>query len=543
MTDAGGCAGTVIVLDSDSEDEEKSACAQCVVHKARKTITERADACQRVLVQLTKDYTVSPFFEPRKKNRCQTSAVSPVVIDDDEDKDDTTKEVSQVQRIPLSGHTRQLSEDEKSGLQKLLDLWRKVPLCLKEPEDLEATWKTVTTEADEAINRTPTIWDNTTSIETVSNVEQSDETVDALSCDDVSNALASVRTDIDEITIRRIVDEVFNEHERHREDYQQMLWSEKYRPHNSRFLCITHQTKEQFGTWLSDWADIVTQKKAELAPDDKGVPIKEKKCRSTSRLCIVYGHGSCGKTAMVYACAEERGMEVMEMNASECRSGPTVLKRIAESVGTQRIGTEQTNTKGKSRRRLILFDDADVALSEDKGFYSAVAKLAESSEYPIVLTCRHRTQKIMKLSQDVLFIHVSIPSFPDIALFATAITIAELFSLSTEASKSMDESVHARDVVSSIYKCFSTVSQMIPTQVGLKGLLFWAQMNMRDTKSLQKHLNNHTVSRSVIGVSNNAASQDSLEADLETCHLQGIDCGFDSWPSWNSIACEYQFTR
>ena len=39
------------------------------------------------------------------------------------------------------------------------------------------------------------------------------------------------------------------------------------------------------------------------------------------------------------------------------------------------------------------------------------------------------------------------------------------------------------------------------------------------------------------------ASRDSLESDLETCHLQGIDCGFDSWPSWDSDSSKGDFTQ
>ena len=536
---------TVIVLDSDDEDDEnRGPCAQVVVHKARKSITEKADACQRVLVQLTREYTVSSFFEPRKKTRCQTSVVSPVVIDDEGHEDEKKKEEEEHH---LSGHTRQLSGDEMSSLQKLLNMREKVLVRMKETNDWDKTWKEMLAEVDGVTgDRNPMISDNTAIRQRRTNVEQSSETVSALNCDDVSNALASIRIDFNEITIRDIVNEVLKEYERHRQDQQQMLWSEKYRPHKGRFLCIANQTTEQFGTWLSEWADIVNQEGTEIPSDEKSVPKKEKNGQTTPRLCVVYGHGSCGKTAMVYTCAEEHGMEVMEMNASECRSGQTVLKRIAESVGTQRIGTEtsaeQTNSskaKKRSRRRVILFDDADVALSEDKGFYSAIAKLAESSDYPIVLTCRHRTQKIMKLSQGALFIHISIPEYPDIALHATAIAIAELFGLSTDAPKS----VQTRSIVSNMFHCFSTASQMIPAQTGLKGILLWAQMNIRDVKSLQQCIDCDTVSCHVVGLSSRAASWDSLEADLETCHLQGIDSGFDSWPSWCGGSCEDEFVR
>lgn len=545
MTTAGDCAGTAIVLDSDNEDEGNEVEAEVVVHRARKSITEKVDECQRVLVQLTRGYTVSSFFEPRKKTRYQSSQENPVVLDDDDEDDcDDKKE----EGVSLLGHTRQLSGEEMKSLQQLLDLRAIVPLKMKETDDWENGWKDIVAEVEETKEKRGFTWKDTDY--TQARVKKGAETLHGLNCDDVSKALASVRTDMDEAKVRDIVDEVFKEYERDRKDQRQMLWSEQYRPHQSRFLCTTKKATEQFGTWLSEWADIVNEERKEMTPEDRSVPKEEKRKHTTPRLCIVCGNGSCGKTTMVYTCAEERGMEVMEMNASECRSGQNVLKRVAESVGTQRIGLEtytdqekSMKSKTKNRRRLILFDDADVVLNDDKGFYHTIAKLVESSDYPIVLTCRHRTQKNMKLSQESLVIHLLNPEESETSLVATTITIAELFGLQRKAPQSLDESAHARSVTLHLYAMLLSASQSLPVQSGLKGLLLWAQMHLRDTTSLQQLCHERVVSCQVVGLSNSVASCDNLEADLETCHLQGIDCGFDSWSSWDGCTHVTEFTN
>ena len=548
MTTAGDCAGTAIVLDSDNEDEGNEVEAEVVVHRARKSITEKVDECQRVLVQLTRGYTVSSFFEPRKKTRYQSSQENPVFLDDeDEDECDCKKEQCR-ENLSLFGHTRQLSGEEMESLQQLLDLREIVPLKMKETDDWENDWKDIVAEVEGTKEKRVFTWKDTAHTQPRSG--QGTETLHGLSCDDVSKSLASVKTDMDETKVRDIVDEVFKEYERGRKDQRQMLWSEKYRPHQSRFLCTTKKATEQFGTWLSGWADIVNEERKEMTSEDRSVPKEEKRKQTTPCLCVVCGNGSCGKTTMVYTCAEERGMEVMEMNASECRSGQNVLKRVSESVGTQRIGpetyTEQEKskkTKTKNRRRIILFDDADVVLNDDKGFYHAIAKLAESSDYPIVLTCRHRTQKIMKLSQGALVIHLLNPEESETLLVATTITITELFGLQKEPPQSVDESARAKSVASNLHAILLSASQSLPVQSGLKGLLLWAQMHLRDATTLQQPCHERIVSCEVVGLSNSFASCDNLEADLETCHLQGIDCGFDSWSSWDGCTHVTEFTN
>ena len=94
-----------------------------------------------------------------------------------------------------------------------------------------------------------------------------------------------------------------------------------------------------------------------------------------------------------------------------------------------------------------------------------------------------------------------------------------------------------------MFHCLTIASQTIPVQAGLKGLLLWAQMNIRDVKSLQQCSQNGSVSCYTVGLNSRVASRDSLESDLETCHLQGIDCGFDSWPSWDSDSSKGDFTQ
>ena len=45
-----------------------------------------------------------------------------------------------------------------------------------------------------------------------------------------------------------------------------------------------------------------------------------------SSCALLTGRSGCGKTAAVYALAEELGLHVLEVNASTCRTGKQVIQ-------------------------------------------------------------------------------------------------------------------------------------------------------------------------------------------------------------------------
>lgn len=133
------------------------------------------------------------------------------------------------------------------------------------------------------------------------------------------------------------------------------------------------------------------------------------------RLFILDGASGSGKSAAVYACAEELGYQVIEINAAQNRSGKSIVEIAGEatqSTRVLRVGGDSGGKKSKkatppkkktkassSKRKsidssgapsqlsLVLFEDVDVVFDEDRGFLSSLCSIAKRSKCPIVVTC------------------------------------------------------------------------------------------------------------------------------------------------------------
>ena len=170
--------------------------------------------------------------------------------------------------------------------------------------------------------------------------------------------------------------------------------------------------------------------------------LKSRNLRST-RAVIISGPHGCGKTAFVYAVAEELGFEVFEINSGSRRSGRDVLDKVGDMTRNhlvnRGVGTEEelevgddnirvqeeiesgrqsaiqaffkpqadklasgmktekeprkpapdksTEKATKQRQSLILLEEVDVLFEEDRNFWGTVVSLLESSRRPIVMTC------------------------------------------------------------------------------------------------------------------------------------------------------------
>lgn len=94
---------------------------------------------------------------------------------------------------------------------------------------------------------------------------------------------------------------------------------------------------------------------------------------------LAYGPPGTGKTATAHALAIEKGLEVVEMNASDFRDEESIRGRLVNaSVQASLFAT------GK----LILVDEVDgLAGRTDSGAANAIIELIQTSRYPVFLTC------------------------------------------------------------------------------------------------------------------------------------------------------------
>src|SRR5437016_14183631 len=103
-------------------------------------------------------------------------------------------------------------------------------------------------------------------------------------------------------------------------------WTVRYRPQTTREIAGNKLAIEKIHQWLGSWSNSKPSKAAVL----------------------LYGPAGVGKTTVAEAIAREKGWDLVEINASDKRSGD-ILSRIA--------GLASTQSSLFSNGRLILLDE------------------------------------------------------------------------------------------------------------------------------------------------------------------------------------------
>ena len=100
--------------------------------------------------------------------------------------------------------------------------------------------------------------------------------------------------------------------------------------------------------------------------------------RGKKKSVLLFGPSGCGKTSLVYALANDLGLEVVELNASDFRN-----KQEIDSIVGNAINQRSLFARGK----IILIDELEgVSGTQDRGGLQEIARFIEKTHYPIVLT-------------------------------------------------------------------------------------------------------------------------------------------------------------
>ncbi|KAB0362768.1 hypothetical protein FD754_006924, partial [Muntiacus muntjak] len=155
---------------------------------------------------------------------------------------------------------------------------------------------------------------------------------------------------------------------------EDMLWTEKYQPQNSSELIGNELAIKKLHSWLKDW-----KRRAEL---EEGQNLKGKRDEKQedsldsrdfkgssddeeeNRLCntvLITGPTGVGKTAAVYACAQELGFKIFEVNASSQRSGRQILSQLKEATQSH-----QVDKKGVNSQKPCFFNSYNIGRSPKK---------------------------------------------------------------------------------------------------------------------------------------------------------------------------------
>ncbi|XP_026566868.1 ATPase family AAA domain-containing protein 5 [Pseudonaja textilis] len=133
-----------------------------------------------------------------------------------------------------------------------------------------------------------------------------------------------------------------------------MLWTEKYQPQNSSELIGNIEAIKKLHRWLCEWKrkasweENRTQKEKKNGSnddssehldfvDDPSVSDEENVLCNTM---LLVGPPGIGKTAAVYACAQELGFKIFEVNASCQRSGRQILSQLKEATQSHQVNKQ-----------------------------------------------------------------------------------------------------------------------------------------------------------------------------------------------------------
>ncbi|XP_053707924.1 ATPase family AAA domain-containing protein 5 isoform X1 [Synchiropus splendidus] len=135
---------------------------------------------------------------------------------------------------------------------------------------------------------------------------------------------------------------------------EDVLWTDKYQPQHSSDIVGNTASVRRLHSWLKEWklrADREEKRQREpKKPEDSSVDSDwdggDDSVFAEDGLCntvLITGPTGVGKTAAVYACAQELGFKVFEVNASSQRSGRLILSQLREATQSHQVDSQGVN--------------------------------------------------------------------------------------------------------------------------------------------------------------------------------------------------------
>ncbi|XP_066560307.1 ATPase family AAA domain-containing protein 5 [Amia ocellicauda] len=131
---------------------------------------------------------------------------------------------------------------------------------------------------------------------------------------------------------------------------EDVLWTEKFQPQHSSEVLGNSGAVRRLHSWLKEWKQRADREerrnRTDKKPEEDSVDswdcgdFREDDEDGEEQLCntvLLTGPPGVGKTAAVYACAQELGFKVFEVNASSQRSGRQILSQLKEATQSHQV--------------------------------------------------------------------------------------------------------------------------------------------------------------------------------------------------------------
>ncbi|HUK74719.1 MAG TPA: AAA family ATPase [Nitrososphaerales archaeon] len=171
------------------------------------------------------------------------------------------------------------------------------------------------------------------------------------------------------------------------------MWVERHRPKSLERMIGNEEARMALSVWLAKW-------------------------KAGSKAALLMGPPGTGKTTMVNLLSKERGMNLIELNASDVRTKERLRSKMGEAMGTVSLFGE---------RSLIFLDEVDgLAGRADYGAVEFIKESVKESLNPIVMAANDPdADEIKKLASSCLALRFRPPPPREVEMYLREIASQE----------------------------------------------------------------------------------------------------------------------